>query len=141
MKENRKSAFTLIELLAVMTIILILAAMVLYTARYVTEKAKRAKAEAYVKAKCAEAEAFYAEHRYYPAWSSNGIGTDPWGMPYIYLAYDVAGVGYTQRQQFVVYCMGPDQTPGSRERPGTALGDGDDTAMGNYGRIWGTQKD
>ena len=52
--KYRKSAFTLIELLAVMTIILILAAMVLFMAKFVTEKAKRAKAEAYVKAKCAE---------------------------------------------------------------------------------------
>jgi prepilin-type N-terminal cleavage/methylation domain-containing protein len=141
MNEKRKPAFTLIELLAVMTIILVLAAMVLYTARFVTEKAKRARAEAYVKAKCAEAEAFYAEHRYYPAWSSNGIGTDPWDMPYIYLAYSVAGVGYTQRQQFAVYCMGPDQTPGAKERPGTTLGDGDDITMGNYGRTFGTSKD
>jgi len=137
MSGNRKAAFTLIELLAVMAIILILAAMVLYTARFVTEKAQRSKAESYIRGKCAEAEASYAANRYYP--KSLSLGNDPWGMPYIYRTYDSTGPGYAQRQFFAVYCYGPDKAPGGGSS--TNLGDGDDIAMGNYGRIWGPSKD
>jgi prepilin-type N-terminal cleavage/methylation domain-containing protein len=139
--QNRRTAFTLIELLAVMTVILILAAMVLYTARYVTEKAQRSKAEAYIKQKCAEMEEYYAREGRYP-FDQEGqwcLGTDPWGTNYFYEPFSTTGAGYVERQQYVIYSYGPNMRPG--DEANTNWGDGDDIVMGNYGRLWGRHKE
>jgi len=140
-RKNPRAGFTLIELLAVMVILLLLASIVLYTAKAVTDKSRYAKAQAYMRAKSNDAEREYSDKRMYPNWGTNGIGTDPWGVAYRYETFPGTGVGYTQRQFFAMYCFGADKTPGNAKMPGSKPGDGDDITMGNYGRRWGVQKE
>jgi len=74
--RNRKSpkAFTLVELLVVITIIAILAALVLNTAGFVQRKAARSRAESEIKALEAALESYKADMGDYPQ-TNNGLAS------------------------------------------------------------------
>ena len=74
---SRKSlkAFTLMELLVVITIIAILAALILNTAGFVQRKAARARAESEIKAIETALESFKSDMGDYPVSSTNGTPT------------------------------------------------------------------
>jgi Tfp pilus assembly protein PilE len=125
-----------------MTVILILAAMVLGTAKFATEKSKRAKAEADMRKLSDVAEMSYAHYGEYTKTPfTAALATDPWGMPYLYSNYCVTGPGFTQFQAYAFYSFGPDMAPGDKRNPLSQLGDGDDMVVGNYGRKWGRVKE
>jgi len=63
----RKAAFTLIELLIVMAIIIILGGLILATAGYVQNKGKRSRAEAEIAALSAALENYKADNGVYPS--------------------------------------------------------------------------
>lgn len=75
---NAPHGFSLIELLVVITVIAILAALVLQTAGYVQKKAARSRAEAEIAALSAALESYKADMGDYPRWtngSSSGTAT------------------------------------------------------------------
>jgi len=65
-RSAKPPAFTLVELLVVMTIVAILAGLVLSTAGYVQKKAARSRAEAEIKAMEAAMESYKADNGIYP---------------------------------------------------------------------------
>jgi type II secretory pathway pseudopilin PulG len=68
----RKAAFTLLELLIVMTIIIILAGLTIATMSYVQTKSRRSRAEAEIAAMSAALENYKADNGVYPAASPAG---------------------------------------------------------------------
>ncbi|MGI8432748.1 MAG: type II secretion system protein GspG [Chthoniobacterales bacterium] len=64
--SNSTSAFTIIELLVVMAIIIVLAGLILATSGYVQEKSKRSRAEAEIAAMSAALEGYKADNGIYP---------------------------------------------------------------------------
>ena len=104
--KNKQSGFTMVELLAVIMVIGILAGMILGIAGIATKKAAKGKAQAlFVQIEMGLAE-FHAQNRYYPQGATNlynnleayievgkdlkkssaGGFTDPWGREVIYKA-------------------------------------------------------
>ena len=67
-----RSAFTVVELLVVMAIILVLAKLILVTSGYVQTKGKRARAEAEIAALSAALENYKADNGVYPTDTANG---------------------------------------------------------------------
>ena len=65
-REYGRRAFTLIELLIVMAIIIVLAGLVIATSGYVQEKSKRSRAEAEIAAMSAALESYKADNGIYP---------------------------------------------------------------------------
>jgi len=68
-------AFTILELLVVLTIILVLAGLILATSGYVRTKSKRSRAEAEIAALSAALENYKADNGIYPADTANGTTT------------------------------------------------------------------
>lgn len=66
MRRNRRKAFTLIEILTVMVIILILAGLVISISRYATVKGKRSRAQTEIQAMSAGCESYKADNGIYP---------------------------------------------------------------------------
>ena len=64
---RKADAFTVIELLVVMSIITVLAGLVLATSGYVQEKSKRSRAEAEIAALSAALESYKADMGVYPS--------------------------------------------------------------------------
>ncbi len=73
--NRRTKGFTLVELLTVMTIIGILAALVLGTFKYAQDKGARSRAESEIKAMEAALESYKADNGAYPS-TPGGTGTD-----------------------------------------------------------------
>lgn len=71
MKRTLRKGFTLVELLIVITVIAILAALVLSTAGYVQEKGARARAEAEIQAISAALESYKADNGDYVTQANN----------------------------------------------------------------------
>ena len=80
-------AFTVVEILVVMTIILVLAGLVLATSSYVHNKGARSRAEAEIAAMSAALENYKADNGVYPRGKS--VATPPGGTP----SYSVATTG------------------------------------------------
>lgn len=74
---TRRAAFTLIELLIVMSIIIILGGLILATASYVQNKGKRSRTEAEIAAMSAALENYKADNGVYPRGNALGSGTTP----------------------------------------------------------------
>jgi prepilin-type N-terminal cleavage/methylation domain-containing protein len=74
---KRKGAFTLVELLVVMVIILILGGLILATASYVQTKGKRSRAEAEIAAMSAALENYKADNGVYPRDAASSDQADP----------------------------------------------------------------
>ena len=68
---KQRSAFTIIEVLIVMAIILVLAGLILATSGYVQNKGRRSRAEAEIAAKSAALENYKADNGIYPRDSTN----------------------------------------------------------------------
>jgi len=84
-------AFTVVELLIVMTIILILAGLILATSGYVQEKGKRSRTEAEIAALSAALESYKADNGIYPTEANETemidpsvFPADPKGSKYLY---------------------------------------------------------
>ncbi|MFN2476580.1 MAG: prepilin-type N-terminal cleavage/methylation domain-containing protein [Chthoniobacterales bacterium] len=79
-RHPRRSAFTLIELLIVMSIIIVLAGLILATSGYMQKKGYRSRAEAEIAAMSAALESYKADNGIYPTDSVtnalNPTGTD-----------------------------------------------------------------
>jgi len=73
---KRESAFTLIELLIVMAIILVLAGLILATSNYVQKKRYRSRAEAEIAAISGSAENYKADNAVYPRDPTANTATD-----------------------------------------------------------------
>ncbi len=74
-KAPRPGAFTLIELLTVIAIIVILASLILSTAGYIQKKGARARAEAEIAAMSAALESYKADNGDYPTGTANPAST------------------------------------------------------------------
>src|SRR5688572_32028395 len=66
LQEKRHYAFTVVELLVVMTIILVLAGLILATSGYVQQKGARSRAQAEIAAMSAALENYRADNGIYP---------------------------------------------------------------------------
>ncbi|MEY2492397.1 MAG: hypothetical protein QOH24_1348 [Verrucomicrobiota bacterium] len=79
--EGSRAAFTILELMIVMGIILILAGFVLAVSGFVQEKGKRSRAEAEIAAMSAALESYKADNGIYPQWTDTNsldpTSTDP----------------------------------------------------------------
>ncbi|HEY8835613.1 MAG TPA: type II secretion system protein [Chthoniobacterales bacterium] len=84
---KRRAAFTIIELLIVMAIILVLAGLILVTSNYVQKKGYRSRAEAEIAAISAALENYKADNGVYPRGKS--VATPQSGTP----TYSVAATG------------------------------------------------
>ena len=73
----RNAAFTVVELLIVMAIIVILAGLILATSSYVQKKGARSRAEAEIAAMSAALENYKADNGIYPRGNANGGTTSP----------------------------------------------------------------
>jgi prepilin-type N-terminal cleavage/methylation domain-containing protein len=71
-KQRTHSAFTVVELLIVIAIILVLAGLILATSGYVQTKGKRSRAEAEIAALSAALENYKADNGIYPIDTANG---------------------------------------------------------------------
>lgn len=120
---GREAAFTLVELLIVLSILALLAAiaMPIYS-RYAT-RMKTAKAEQFLAATSIQLARYHGDHFAYPATLSEiGISEpvlDPWGNPYRYLPIDIKpppNTGQVRRDRnmnpintdYDLYSIGPD---------------------------------
>src|SRR5438477_3895514 len=84
---KQRSAFTIIEVLIVMAIILVLAGLTLATSGYVQNKGRRSRAEAEIAAMSAALENYKADNGIYPRGKSTAV--PPSGVP----VYSVAATG------------------------------------------------
>src|SRR5438128_7966298 len=75
--ERRYNAFTLIELIVVVTVILILAGLVLSTAGYARKKGARSRAETEIAAMSAACESYKADYAIYPRDANSTDLLDP----------------------------------------------------------------
>src|SRR5213075_692624 len=78
---SRRSAFTLIELIVVTTVIIILTGLVLSTVGYVQKKGARARAEAEIAAMSAALESYKADNGIYPRDATKTDQVDPAASP------------------------------------------------------------
>jgi general secretion pathway protein G len=140
----RRSGYTIIELLAVMVIIGVLAGFGVPKLKQVVQKAKTARAIGDIRAIQIDLMALEAQGVPLPA-DLSGIGRggilDPWGRPYVYFPFDTTGHGNppgARRDRFLVpinstfdlYSVGPD---GSTALPLTANPSRDDIVRANDG--------
>src|SRR5437868_9415001 len=80
--ERQRGAFTIIELLIVMAIIIILAGLILATAGYVQKKGQRSRAEAEIAAISAALENYKADNGVYPSSAeTNALKPNSMGDP------------------------------------------------------------
>ncbi|MEO5720039.1 MAG: prepilin-type N-terminal cleavage/methylation domain-containing protein, partial [Chthoniobacterales bacterium] len=82
-EQNRRDthAFTIIELLIVMAIIIVLAGLVIATSGYVQEKSKRSRTEAEIAAMSAALESYKADNGIYPTDLQKTEAVDPLTVP------------------------------------------------------------
>jgi type II secretory pathway pseudopilin PulG len=80
-KFGEAGGFTIMELLIVITIIIILAALILGTVGYVQKKAARSRAEAEIAAMSAACESYKADNGTYPTDSTKTEQVDPTASP------------------------------------------------------------
>ena len=80
-KFRERAAFTILELLIVITIIIILAALIIGTVGYVQKKAARSRAEAEIAAMSAACESYKADNGTYPTDPSKTEQVDPTASP------------------------------------------------------------
>jgi prepilin-type N-terminal cleavage/methylation domain-containing protein len=92
-RKNRLASFTLVEVLTVMAIIAILAALVLYAASGVMNKAKRSRAASEIQAMSAALEGYKTDNGSYP--SAIGLLTNT------YANNDGSGILYQQSSQLL----------------------------------------
>ena len=71
--SRQRSAFTIIELLIVMAIIIVLAGLIIATSGYVQEKSKRSRTEAEIAAMSAALESYKADNGIYPTRYHDGL--------------------------------------------------------------------
>ena len=79
--SKRQRAFTLIELLIVISIIIVLAGLILATSGYVQKKGARSRAEAEIAALSAASESYKADNGTYPKDAGTTDGLDPTTAP------------------------------------------------------------
>jgi len=127
-RGRRQGAFTLVEMLLVITIIGILAALVVPKMMGRSEQARQAAARSDLSSIKTALDAFEVDNGYYPK-GKNGLGdliqmprdarawhgpyldnvpTDPWGNPYIY-----EFPGKHNPSSYDLYSAGPDGKPGN----------------------------
>jgi prepilin-type N-terminal cleavage/methylation domain-containing protein len=109
--KRNSHAFTLIEMLGVIAVILILASMILATAKYARNKAMRTKTEARIALAVQEATRYRTDREYYPQNLSDlpSFGNamsqlDPWNQYYRFRRLN--------EREFVMGSFGPDMKPG-----------------------------
>jgi type II secretory pathway pseudopilin PulG len=84
--RTARAAFTIIELLIVMAIIIVLAGLILATSGYVQNKGKRSRAEAEIAAMSAALESYKADNGVYPSESATSEALNPTGPAAAYAA-------------------------------------------------------
>ena len=151
-RRPESRAFTLVEVLIVMAIRGILAALAIPNLQRAVEKARIARAIGDIKAIGRNLQEYELEHDVFPtSLSQLGMGAmeDPWGNAYEYLRFDTGGspgkgngggggTGQARKDRFLVpinsdfdlYSMGPD---GSSASPLTAASSRDDIIWANDG--------
>ena len=98
-----KAAFTLIELLAVITIIVILAAVVVGSMGYVSEKQASEKAKVQIALISKALEDYKLDNGAYPATSNTADGTKQSSILFEALYYDAAKEGATPTGEYKIY--------------------------------------
>jgi general secretion pathway protein G len=146
--EKDRAGYTLIELLAVMVIISLLASFGIPKLHDVVEHARVARAIGDIRALQIDLMAFEVQNQPLPA-DLSGIGRagmlDPWGSPYVYNPFPIGGPGVpggARRDRFLVpvnstfdlYSMGPD----GRSVPPLSGPGADDIIRANDGGFLGT---
>lgn len=143
---RRGRAFTLVEVLIVMVIMGILAALAIPSLQGAVEKARIARAIGDIKAIGRNLQEYEIEHNAFPAsLASLNMGelVDPWGQPYRYTRIaGTKGVGQLRKDRFLVpinsdfdlYSAGPD---GNTTTPLTAASSQDDIIWANDGGFVG----
>ncbi len=95
----KKRAFTIIELLVVMAIIIVLAGLVIATSGYVQEKGKRSRTEAEIAAMSAALESYRADNGIYPQDVTSTDPLSPMTSPFL---------GYEQASAFLYRALAGD---------------------------------
>ena len=142
----RARGFTIIELLAVMVILGILAGLAFPKLQTVINQARTARAIGDIKALQTDLMSFEAGGQPLPADLAaigRGAMLDPWGNPYVYYPFPPGpGAGGKRKDRFLVpvnstfdlYSLGPD---GASALPFTALSSQDDIVRANDGGFVG----
>jgi len=148
-RSGRSTGFTLVELVIVMTIIGMLAALAIPNFQRVVERARMVKAIGDLDALSASLFEYAELNGAYPSSLSDlgvTIPTDPWGNPYQYLRVEGASRGQLRKDRFLVpvntdfdlYSMGPD---GRSVATFTAAASRDDIVRANDGGFVGRAED
>jgi general secretion pathway protein G len=140
---RRRRGFTIIELLLVVVIMGLLAALAIPNLQRVTERARNARAIGDIRAFGHEITEYHLENDVYPSSLADigrGGAEDPWGNPYEYLV--ITGPGGARKDKFLVplnsdfdlYSMGAD---GASSGPIGAATSRDDIIRANDGGFVG----